>query len=141
MKKIINMFMVALLVSGSVLAATAQQKTTGKLQVNTQLRETKGTIAQRQLYREFLEEYMKNCPFISNFKVQQAIGTTDDHNVVWTYNVNSWDDITKFYGWVTEQLKSDKKGGLKMAMTPYKPDYAIGGKIEVTERSRSLAKD
>ena len=141
MKKIIKMFIIALLVSGSVLAATAQQKSSGKLQVNTQLKEIEGTSAQRELYRGFLEEYMKNCPFVSNFKVQQAIGTKDDHNVVWSYNVNSWDDITKFYSWITDQLKSKGNDGLKMAMTPYKPDYAIGGKINVTERNKSLAKD
>lgn len=141
MKKIMQILMIAFFAGGSVFAANAQQHATGKLQVTTQLKESKGSSDQRQLYRQFLEEYMKNCPYISNFKVEEALGSQDDHNVVWSYNVNSWEDITKFYSWINEQLKSNKNDGLKMALTPYQPDYAIGGKINVTEKGKKLAKD
>lgn len=142
MKTIAKIFFVALLTGSSVFAAQAQQSNKGKLEVTTRLTESKGTLEERQLYREFLVEYMKQCPYISNFSVQPAIGSSDNHNVVWTYNVNSWDDITKFYGWVNEKLKSNTSEGLKKALTPYNPDYAIGGQINVTDRHRDrLARD
>lgn len=138
-----KLFLVAALAVSTAFSASAQQThSKGKLEVSTNLKETVGTSAQRQLYREFLAEYMKQCPYINNFSIHEAIGSTDDHNVVWTYNVNSWDDITKFYGWVSDKLKSTEDDGLKKAMTPYKPDYAIGGQIKVKERGKdTLAKD
>lgn len=142
MKKIAKIFLVALLIGGSALSVSAQQQSKGKLEVNTRLTESIGSHTQRQLYREFLAEYMKECPYITNFKIHEALGSSDNHDVVWTYDVNSWDDITKFYGWINEKLKSRGDDGLKKAMTPYQPDYAIGGQIKVSERNKgSLAKD
>jgi hypothetical protein len=147
MKTIIKMLFVALLIIGTTfiahgrsLQAPVDQKP-DKYEVTTQLVEEKGTYEQRKLYREFLTEYMKNCPYISNFSIHEEIDSHNDHDVVWTYDINNWDDITKFYSWVTNQLKSSKNDGLKTAMTPYAPDYAIGGRIQVEKRDKAaLAK-
>lgn len=148
MKTIIKLLFAAFIITGTGFAATAQQSSTeevqkpGKYEVTTRLVEKVGTMEQRQLYREFLEEYMENCPYISHFSVQQAVGSNNNHDVVWTYQVNSWSDVTKFYSWVGNQLKSSKEDGLKKAMTPYAPDYAIGGQIQMEKRSKAaLAKD
>lgn len=148
MKAIIKLLFAALLISGTTFAANAQSlqsqvdQKPGKYQVNTQLVEQKGTYEERKLYREFLTEYMKNCPYITNFSVHEAVGSHNNHDVVWNYDVNDWNDITKFYSWVTSQLKASNNDGLKTAMTPYAPDYAIGGQIQVEKRSKAaLAKD
>jgi hypothetical protein len=141
MKTIIKLLFVAVLTTGITVAANAQ-KHSGKYEVSTQLKESRGSYDQRKLYREFLSEYMKNCPYISNFSIHEAIGSADNHNIVWKYDVNGWDDITKFYGWISEQIKSKQDNGLMKAMTPYEPDYAIGGQIHLEKRSKaSLAKD
>lgn len=136
MKSIIKVLFAIVLVSGIAIQVSAQRNA-GELQVNTRLRESEGTYDQRQLYRKFLEEYMKNCPYITNFSVREVVGTSDNHDVEWRYNVNSWDDITKFYSWVAQQLKSPKESGLKMALAPFAPDYAIGGQISVAKRMKS----
>lgn len=148
MKTIIKMLFAAVLISGTGFTTIAQQSSaqtverSGKYEVNTQLVEKEGTYDQRKLYREFLVAYMKNCPYISHFDIHEAVGSSDNHDVVWSYEVNGWDDITKFYSWVREHLQSSEDNGLKKAMTPYKPDYAIGGQIKMEKVSKStLAKD
>jgi hypothetical protein len=105
-----------------------------KFTVSTQLTENTGTYEQRKLYREFLVEFMKNCPYISDFNIRETPEKSDNRQVEWTYEVNGWKDLTAFYGWVTDQLKS-KDEGLKKALTPYWPDYSIGGKITLKENS------
>lgn len=141
MKSIISALLVTVLISGFSLTSYAQQPS-GKLEVTTQLKETEGTYDQRKLYRKFLVQYMKDCPYVSHFSVEEAVGKSDNHKVQWSYQVNSWSDITKFYGWVTEQLKATKEEGLKMALTPYGPDYALGGQIHVSKRGKTaLARD
>lgn len=141
MKPIIKMLFVAVLISGFSYTSHAQQ-TSGRYAVSTQLKEAEGSYDQRKLYRQFLVEYMKNCPYISHFKVSEAVGTSDNHIVNWNYDVNSWDDITKFYSWVNENIKSAKENGLKMALTPYEPLYAIGGQIHMERKTKAeLAKE
>ncbi len=141
MKTISKALIVVLLFTGFTFSGHAQQRK-GNLEVTTQLKETNGSYDQRKLYREFLISYMKNCPYISNFNIRETTQTSDNHDVTWSYDVNSWDDITKFYGWVESHLKPGKNGGLKKAMTPYQPDYAIGGKIQVHKAQKgTLAKD
>lgn len=140
MKSITTILFAALLVSGSFFAAQAQ-KASGRLTVSTQLKETNGTYDQRQLYRQFLTNYMQECPYISHFSIYEAPGSSDNHEVVWSYEVNNWQDITEFYAWVNQQLKS-KDDGLKKAMTPYQPDYTIGGQINVQKtKDARLARD
>ena len=129
MTTFVKILFIATLFSSTAFISRAQQKTE-KFTVFTSLKENSGSYDQRKLYREFLTSYMKDCPYISHFNILEESNATDNHNVVWTYEVNSWDDITKFYGWVNQQLKS-KDGGLKKAMTPFSPDYAIGSKIKV----------
>lgn len=130
MKNLSRAIVVAILFSSVSFMASAQKKS-GKLVVKTQLTEAKGTYDQRKLYREFLTTYMDKCPYISNFSIAEAIGSTDNHKVVWRYDVNSWEDITKFYNWISKNIKEERQGGLVKAMTPYQPDYNIGGKISV----------
>lgn len=103
-----------------------------KFLVSTQLVESNGTYEQRKLYREFLVEFMKNCPYISDFNICEKSASSDNHQVEWTYQVNGWRGITEFYNWVNDQLQSKNKG-LKIALTPYGHDYAIGGKIMMEE--------
>lgn len=148
MNTIIKFFFAGIVIAGTSYAATAQQSSVpvgqkpGKYEVTTHLVEQRGTLEERRLYREFLKEYMKNCPYISDFNVQQSVGSGNNHDVVWTYDVNSWNDITRFYSWISSQLKSSDDDGLKKAMTPYAPDYAIGGQIQLEKRSKTtLAKD
>lgn len=148
MKTIIKYFFAALLIGGTAFAANAQESQSqvspkpGKYEVTTRLTEKVGTYEQRKLYREFLTEYMKNCPYISNFSVHEMLDAHNNHDVVWTYEVNGWNDITKFYSWIAEHLKDSQKDGLKMSMTPYAPDYAIGGEIHLEKRNSSeLAKN
>lgn len=142
MKTIAKFLLAIIITSTSMLAANAQHQSKGKLEVNTRLTETEGSYTQRKLYREFLAEYMKDCPYISNFSVREAVGASDNHEVVWTYDVNSWDDITRFYSWINGKIKSRTDDGLKKALTPFKPDYALGGRIKVTERGKgALARD
>ncbi len=141
MKTISKMFIIAVLITGLSFGANAQAGK-GKLRVSTQLKEINGSHEQRKLYRTFLISYMKNCPYISNFKMDETAGASDNHEVTWNYDVNSWNDITSFYNWIEEHLKSGKDDGLKKALTPYKPDYALGGKIRVQKRGKSaLAKN
>lgn len=140
MKNVTRVLIVAILFSGVSLMAHAQ-KQSGDLEVKTQLTEAKGTYEQRKLYREFLTAYMKKCPYISHFSIHEAVGSTDNHKVVWRYEVNNWEDITKFYHWVSQHIESKKEGGLVKAMTPYAPTYNIGGKIHVEELNKAaLAK-
>ncbi len=130
MKSISKILLVAILLSGFSLMAGAQKKS-GKLEVKAQLTEVKGTYDQRKLYRDFLTEYMTKCPYISHFSIREAVGSSDNHKVVWSYQVDSWEDITKFYHWVSKQIGAKEENGLAMAMTPYAPDYNIGGRIHV----------
>lgn len=133
MRTFLKMVFITAFLSSAAFAIHAQQKS-GKLTVYSRLQEKVGTYDQRKLYREFLTDYMKDCPFISHFHIEEALNTTNNHDVIWTYEVNNWDDITQFYGWVNRQLKL-KEGGLKKALTPYQPDYAIGGQIRVEKTS------
>lgn len=137
MKTGIKTIAVVLLLSVMSLASQGQKKNKGTMVVTTHLKETNGTYAQRQLYRSFLKDFMKDCPFISHFNVHEAIHSTDNHLVVWTYEVNGWKDITEFYNWINRSLTSDGHSGLIKALTPYKPDYNFGGTIHVEKISRS----
>lgn len=136
MKSITSILFAAILISGIALHANAQ-KPSGGLEVTTRLTETSGSYDQRKLYREFLEQYMKNCPYVTNFSVREAVGTADNHEVEWRYAVDSWEDITKFYSWLSQELKSPKESGIKMALTPYQPNYSLGGRISVAKRTKS----
>ena len=136
--KSIKFFIIALLFCGTFQMANAQKKKAGNLVVQTKLTETLGSYDQRKLYRDFLTSYMADCPYISNFSVHEAVGSSDNHKVVWEYQVNSWDDITKFYSWVSQHIKQKDETGLRKAMTPFEPDYNIGGKIQVTPFKESM---
>lgn len=135
MKSIKAIFLVAIIAGVSVIAAQAQQ-TIGKYTVTTQQKEKKGTYEQRKLYREFLEVSMKDCPYISHFSVHEILSDTDNHDVVWSYQVNNWEGITHFYDWINQQLKSSNSG-LKEAMTAYRPDYTIGGQISMEKTDKA----
>lgn len=136
MKTLAKTIIVVVLLIGMTLASQAQQQKR-ELVVTTRLKETNGSYAQRKLYRSFLEGFMKDCPYITHFHVQEAMSASNNHKVVWIYEVNSWGNITQFYNWIHESLKSTKNTGLKKALTPYKPDYEIGGKIQVEEKSKT----
>lgn len=139
MKNICKLLFVAALCIAVSFGTQAQS--TGKLRVSTQLKETNGNYDQRRLYREFLTDYLKKCPYISDFQVQEVPGSADNHLVIWSYDVNNWDQITSFYNWINTHLKK-KSDGLKVALTPFQPDYAIGGVIQVEKKSKSeLAKE
>lgn len=135
MKKIacLAVFMLTL---SALIPPPAGAQTTGRLTVSTRLMETAGTYEERKLYRRFLEDCMVKCPYISHFKIEEAPSGTDNHAVIWHYEVNGWDGITHFYDWIHLQLK-DQAGSLKTAMTPYAPAYAIGGEIQATPGTRS----
>lgn len=140
MKTITMVLWVAVLCTGSVIAANAQ-KPSGNLEVMSSLHETSGTYDERKLCRQFLEQYMKDCPYITDFSIREVPGATDNHVVEWQYRVDSWDQITQFYGWLAEKIKSPKKDAVKMALSPYGPDYSLGGKMWVSRTSRkALAK-
>lgn len=82
---------------------------------------------------------MKDCPCISPFQIQEAV--QNNHQVIWQYEVKGWGDITKLYHWITESLKTNSNPGLKMTLTPYMPDYALGSQIRVTKKKKvNLAK-
>lgn len=138
MKTTCKMLLVLLLLNGICLFARAQEKHE-KLVVTSRLTELKGTYPERQLYRDFLTTYMKNCPYISHFSIHEADGASDNHEVIWHYEVKNWDSITQFYDWISDHLKSGKDNGLKKAMTPYQPEYDIGGKMKVEEISKATA--
>lgn len=135
MKTILKSSFAILLLLGTVMVSNGQ-KHSEKYQVTTLLREAAGTFQERKVYRGFLEEYMKNCPYISNFSIQEPVHSTDNHEVIWTYEVNSWNDITRFYSWIRDQMKSKDQGGLKKAMEPYAPKYQIGGQISMQKTFR-----
>jgi len=138
MKPIIFMLLFATLTSGAVFTTQAQsKKDSKKYEVKTKLTEKEGTYEQRKLYRQFLTEFMNNCPYISHFSIHEAIGDSDNHAVVWRYDVNGWEDITQFYNWVSKHLEHAKENGLKKALTPYLPDYAIGGQIQMEKKSKA----
>lgn len=141
MKSRIKIFLwIALVCAGFSFQAKAQ-KSSGSLEVTTQLKEATGTYDQRKLYRKFMEESMKDCPYVHNFSIRESIGTADNHKVEWHYRVDGWDDITKFYSWLNTKLKSGQENGVRMALTPYAPNYSLGGKISVAKRVKSsLAK-
>jgi hypothetical protein len=135
MKPIKVIFLVVVLAGACLVTAQAQQ-TAGKYTVQTRLKEKKGSYEERKLYREFLKVSMKDCPCISHFSVHEALGNSDNHDVVWSYQVDNWNDITQFYAWISQQLKS-KNSSLKEAMTPYQPDYTIGGQISMEKTNKA----
>jgi hypothetical protein len=136
--KIITVFMwVVALLSGPVLAANAQ-KPAGNLEVSALVSETTGTYGERKLCRQFLEQYMKDCPYVRDFSVTEMPGSVDNHAVVWHYRVDNWNQITQFYGWLATRLKSSKDEGIKTALSPYGPDYKLGGRISVAKWNRSM---
>ena len=137
MKSMTKMLMIVLLCCSSFHFTDAQKKP-GDLVVKTNLTESLGSYDQRKLYRDFLVSYMKDCPYISNFTVVEAAGSDDNHNVVWQYQVDSWQDITKFYDWVAKHVKDKDETGFRKAMTPFQPDYNIGGKIQVKPVDKAM---
>jgi|GEM_PF-4546462 len=136
MKKLGKMFAIALLLTAPLILPRAQAQSVGKLLVTTHLKEASGTYEQRKLYREFLEAYMKKCPYISHFDIMEMPGANDNHQIEWRYEVNNWNGITHFYNWINEQIE-EKDNGIKTALTPYAPHYALGGDIQVTKRTKS----
>lgn len=111
-----------------------------KYEVVTQLKETCGTFNQRKIYRNFLLQAMKECPFISNFHIIQLKDSHDNCYVDWVYNVNKWSDITHFYEWIFSTIHSSKDSILSEALSPYGPNYGIGGAIEMRKLSKAMAK-
>lgn len=114
----------------------------GRYDVSARLTESNGNYDQRKICRAFLADAMQQCPYVSDFRIEEDPGAGDNHQVVWHYRVNSWDDITRFYDWVNKAVYERKDKTLLLALEPYRPDYAIGGKIEVHDRrdlKRSVA--
>lgn len=124
-----------LALSSTVHAQQTVQKD-GRYQVSTQLNETNGTYDERKLYRSFLTEAMKQCPYISNFQIVEVSGSSDNHQVEWKYDVNGWEDITHFYSWIDKNIRSSKDSTLIKALTPYRPYYVLGGKITVHKKTK-----
>lgn len=148
MKTIIKMLFAVILLSGTAFATHAQSSAkhlsqkSGKYLVQTQLTEKKGSYEERKLYRKFLENYVKECPYVSHFNIREVKASSDNHEVVWSYEVNGWKDITLFYNWIKERVEASNDNGMKEAMTPYAPDYAIGGQIQMQKRTKAdLAKE
>ncbi len=137
MKTMRHALLALLLLNGICLLAQAQEKHE-KLEVTSRVTELNGTYGERKLYRDFLTTYMKKCPYISHFSISEAVGAQDNHDVIWHYEVENWDNITKFYDWISDHLKSRDDNGLKKAMTPYRPDYNIGGKMKVEQTSKTI---
>lgn len=137
MKTILRSSFAMLLAFGTVMVSNGQ-KHLEKYQVTTQIREAAGSYQERKVYRGFLEEYMKNCPYISKFSIEEQPHSTDNHEVIWKYDVNSWNDITRFYSWIGDQLKLEDESGLKKALEPYAPKYQIGGQIIMEKKLRSV---
>lgn len=144
MKTIKNGLLLAILLLSTSIVAYAQQvhKTEKngryKYLVTTQLKETTGTYEQRKLFREFLTQAIETCPYVSNFRVTEQANGADNHSVTWTYEVNGWNDITYFYNWINHEVFSLQNSVLKLALTPYGPNYAIGGEIDMNKKDKSL---
>lgn len=134
MKTFVKISMVLLLLAGTGLSAWAQK---AKYTVTTKLTEGQGSYDQRKLYREFLADAMHACPYISHFRIVEQTNSQDNHDVVWTYEVSGWDDLTRFYNWVNKRLTSGEDPALKKALTPYAPQYALGGQLTMTRTSPS----
>lgn len=132
------MVLAALLVGAAIHTVGAQAYFKDKLEVNTRMVESKGTYIQRQSCREFLRTYMKKCPFVSNFNIHESAGSLDNHDVVWAYQVGSWNDISKFYRWISAALRSRQDSGLRKALTPYNIQYSAGGFRGTTGHIKSM---
>lgn len=143
MKTILNLMVVLTLFLACIAGANAQERATNhrgpknKFTVSARLTEGTGTYSDRTLCRVFLKEAMKACPYITNFHIIELNGSKDNHRVVWIYNVNGWDAITHFYSWINTAIHTTKDSILIEALTPYAPDYALGGAISVNEVNKS----
>src|SRR5699024_11299491 len=127
MKPIIFMLLFATLTSGAVFTTQAQSKKDGKkYEVKTKLTEKEGTYEQRKLYRQFLTEFMNNCPYISHFSIHEAIGDSDNHAVVWRYDVYGWEDINQFYNWVSKHLENSTENCLNKSLSHDMSYYDLG---------------
>lgn len=133
MKTIRKMLLLAIIFCGVTQYTEAQEKH-GKLEVTTQLTELQGNYDQRKFYRELLTYNMKNCPYISHFSVNEANESQDNHNIIWHYEVNKRDDITKFYKWLYNFLLSPQENDMKTSLTPFGPHYNLSDKTEIKER-------
>ena len=122
----------------TVTAVHAQRSLYHKYRVSTLQTEITGTSEQRKLYHEFLTKAMAACPYISNFTIVVPKDQTDTHQVVWRYEVDGWADITRFYHWVNMELSNAHNNVLRLALTPYGQDFAIGGEISMTEKEERL---
>lgn len=104
-----------------------------KFEVSTQLSELHGKYAQRKVYRTFLTIYMRDCPYISHFSIEEVKDTQDNHKVIWHYEVKKREDITKFYGWLYNFLESSKANGIKRALAAYAPKYDLSDKTKINK--------
>ncbi|MGH2643785.1 MAG: hypothetical protein ACRDE2_07555, partial [Chitinophagaceae bacterium] len=137
----------ALFIGGITFSASSQSvrpldnKWHYKFEASTILTEKTGTYDQRLLRRELLTEYMKNCPHIHHFKIMES-GTESNLEVIWTYEVKSWNDITEFYDWIYAQLKTSNDKIFEKLLAPFASDYALGGQIFMRKRMKTaLAKE
>lgn len=140
-EKTAALFALAIFLSQSAFAQTNEGWSfpKKKFEVITHERET-CNLNKRKLYRDFLTQSMKECPYISNFHIIQLKDSNDTCYVVWIYDVNEWSDITHFYEWVFSTIHSSKDSTLLQALAPYKPNYSIGGAIEMHQLSKAMAK-
>lgn len=162
MKKIVCLLLTAVFTTALVSTSTAQRVIPGlsgdqpvdysspsprgdhskKYRVTDQLKETFGSYGDRKLYRTFLIQSIKNCPFVSQFQISEIPGNADNHEVVWTYEVNGWNDITRFYDWIQSHMRDSGDSTLQKALTPYQPYYSLGGLIRVENKNqRGMAKN
>jgi hypothetical protein len=134
--KILAWASILFLALGSAVHAQQIVQKEGRYQVVTKLSETNGTYDERKLYRSFLTEAMKQCPYVSNFQIVEVSGSSDNHQVEWKYDVDGWEDITRFYNWIDKNLHSTNDSTFIKALTPYRPDYVLGGKITVHKKTK-----
>lgn len=130
--------LIFLLITGLSGALAAQQKKS--MEVVTRLQEVNGNYNERKLYRAFLTEAMKQCPYIDHFHIIEVPGSEANHDVEWIYEVSNWGDITKFYHWMNSTIRASKDSTLIKALTPYRPVYDLGGVIDVHKSAESLVK-
>lgn len=141
MKTLKVFIIVALTILTCETALVAQQKESAsrdRLEVTTSLQETNGSYDERKLYRGFLTEAMKHCPYIHHFHIIAYPDASKNNYVQWVYEVNSWDDITKFYSWINTTMHDASDSTLIKALTPYKPSYNVGGAIDVHQKGEKL---
>lgn len=138
MKSFKFFLLMVMLVVASQTKTIAQQR--ARLEVVTKLQELNGNYAARKLYRGFLTEAMKRCPYIHNFRIAELPGAGDNQHVEWIYDVNNWDDITSFYNWIKITMQNSTDSSLIKALTPYAPSYDVGGAIDVHKNEETLVK-